>query len=126
MGIREALLVLLFGLGRALTRLMLVNRHLRLDLKPYQAIGVIDWATAMPTRKLKTVFGEIVYGRAHFMPVGGGTGFHPLDVALGTNPGRILAMGGAVRDAVGHADELCGQSHDLQGGTGMVALDRGD
>jgi hypothetical protein len=79
----KRLLVLLFGLGRVLTRLMLVDRHLRLDLGPYHAIKDYRSGNGYAKRKLKTVFGEIVYGRAHFIPVGGGTGFHPLDVALG-------------------------------------------
>ena len=56
-------LVLLFGLGRVLTRLMLVNRHLRLDLKPYQAIAGYRLGDGYAERKLKTVFGEITYGR---------------------------------------------------------------
>ena len=79
----KRLLVLLFGLGRVLTRLMLVNRHLRLDLKPYHAIKGYRLGNGYAERELKTVFGKIIYGRAHFIAVGGGTGFHPLDVALG-------------------------------------------
>jgi hypothetical protein len=79
----KRLLVLLFGLGRVLTRLMLLNRHLRLDLKSYHAIRGYRSGDVYAKRKLKTVFGEIIYGRAHFIAVGGGTGFHPLDVALG-------------------------------------------
>jgi hypothetical protein len=79
----KRLLVLLFGLGRVLTRLMLVHRHLRLDLKPYLAIKGYRVGDGYAKRKLKTVFGEITYGRAHFIKVGKGTGFHPLDVALG-------------------------------------------
>ena len=34
----KRLLVLLFGLGRVLTRLMLVHRHSRLSLEPYLAM----------------------------------------------------------------------------------------
>ncbi len=79
----KRLLVLLFGLGRVLTRLMLVHRHLRLDLKPYLAIKGYRVGDGYAERKLKTVFGEITYGRAHFIKEGKGNGFHPLDVALG-------------------------------------------
>ena len=79
----QRLLPLLFGLGRVLTRLMLVSRHLRLNLQPYHAVNGYRLGDGHAPRKLKTVFGEIVYGRAHFLQVGGGTGFHPLDVALG-------------------------------------------
>ena len=38
---------------------------------------------AYAERKLKTACGEVSYGRAHLIREGGGTGFHPLDVALG-------------------------------------------
>jgi hypothetical protein len=79
----KRLLVLLFGLGRVLTRLMLVNRHLRLNLNPYRAIKGYRLGDGYAERKLKTVFGEIIYGRAHLLLIAGGTGFHPLDVALG-------------------------------------------
>jgi hypothetical protein len=79
----KRLLVLLFGLGRVLTRLMLVDRHLRLDLKAYEAIKDYRLGNGYAERKLKTVFGEIIYGRAYFLRVAGGPGFHPLDVALG-------------------------------------------
>ena len=36
---------------------------------------------------------------------------------------RDSAVDGAVRDAVGHANELRGEPADLPGGVGMVALD---
>ena len=38
---------------------------------------------AYAERKLKMACGEVSYGRAHLIREGGGTGFHPLDVALG-------------------------------------------
>jgi len=77
------LFVLLFGLGRVLTRLMLVHRHSRLSLEPYLAMKGYRLGDAYAERKLKTAFGEISYGRAHLIREEGGTGFHPLDVALG-------------------------------------------
>jgi hypothetical protein len=79
----KRLLVLLFGLGCVLVRLMLVNRHLRLNLEPYHALDGYRLGDGYAKRKLKTVLGEVIYGRAHFIRVEGGTGFHPLDVALG-------------------------------------------
>jgi hypothetical protein len=79
----KRLLVLLFGLGRVLTRLMLVHRHSRLSLEPYLAMKGYRLGEAYAERKLKTACGEISYGRAHLIREGGGTGFHPLDVVLG-------------------------------------------
>jgi len=79
----KCFLVLLFGLGRVLVRLMLVHRHLQLNLEPYHALDGYRLGDGYAERKLKTVFGEIIYGRAHFIRVKGGTGFHPLDVTLG-------------------------------------------
>ena len=46
-------------------------------------------------------------------PRGRGDRFSSLGRGVGSDPGRFLAVGGAVRDAVGHADELFGQSSDL-------------
>ena len=79
----KRLLVLLFGLGRVLTRLMLVHRHSRLSLEPYLAMKGYRLGDAYAERKLKTACGEVSYGRPHLIREGGGTGFHPLDVALG-------------------------------------------
>ena len=79
----KRLLVLLFGLGRVLTRLMLVHRHSRLSLEPYLAMKGYRLGDAYAERKLKTACGEVSYGRAHLIREGGGTGFHPLDVVLG-------------------------------------------
>ena len=79
----KRLLVLLFGLGRVLTRLMLVHRHLRLNLEPYLGMKGYRLGDGDAKRKLKTAFGEITYSRAHLIREGGGTGFHPLDVVLG-------------------------------------------
>ena len=79
----KRLLVLLFGLGRVLTRLMLVHRHSRLSLEPYLAMKGYRLGDAYAERKLNTACGEVSYGRADLIREGGGTGFHPLDVALG-------------------------------------------
>ena len=68
---------------------------------------------AYAERKLKTACGEVSYGRAALIPRGRGDRFSSLGRGVGSDPGRFLAVGGAVRDAVGHADELFGQSSDL-------------
>ena len=68
----KRLLVLLFGLGRVLTRLMLVHRHSRLSLEPYLAMKGYGLGDAYAERKLKTACGEVSYGRAHLIREGGG------------------------------------------------------
>ena len=50
----KRLLVLLFGLGRVLTRLMLVHRHLQLNLEPYQGMQGYRLGNAYVKRKLTT------------------------------------------------------------------------
>ena len=109
----KRLLVLLFGLGRVLTRLMLVHRHLRLNLEPYLGMKGYRLGDGDAKRKLKTAFGEITYSRAASDPGGRRHRFSSLGRGVGSDTGRVLAVGGAVRDSVGHADEFCGQSHDL-------------
>ena len=79
----KSLLSRVFALGGILVRLLLASRHLRLNLEPYLALEGYRLGAAYAVRKLKTAFGEITYGRAHLIRVGGGSGFHPLDVVLG-------------------------------------------
>ena len=79
----KRLLVLLFGLGRVLTRLMLVHRHSRLSLEPYLAMKGYRLGDAYAERKLKTACGGGQLWPSALIREGGGTGFHPLDVALG-------------------------------------------
>jgi hypothetical protein len=69
-------------LGRLFITLFLLARHLRLQAQQRDYPGyrlVSDWAA----RTLKTVFGEVYYGRAYWSPQAGGSGFHPLDAELG-------------------------------------------
>lgn len=78
-----ALLRLLRSLGCLLIQLFLRARHDRLDPTAWQARGyrVADPAAG---RTLKTSCGPVAYARAFLVPRhGGGTGVHPLDVALG-------------------------------------------
>jgi hypothetical protein len=81
--LEKRLFVLLFRLGCVLVRLMLVSRHLRLNLEPYLALPGYRLGDDDAERKLKTAFGEVSYARAHLIRKGGGSGFHPLDVELG-------------------------------------------
>jgi hypothetical protein len=76
------LLSRVFALGCVLMRLVLVSRHLRLNLGPYLAVAGYRLGDTYAERRLKTAFGEITYGRAHLIREGGG-GYHPLDAVLG-------------------------------------------
>lgn len=78
-----ALLGLLRSLGCLLIQLFLRSRHDRLDPAAWQARGyrVADPAAG---RTLKTSCGSVAYVRAFLVPRrDGGSGVHPLDVALG-------------------------------------------
>src|SRR3954451_19586757 len=78
-----ALLTLLRSLGCLLIQLFLRARHDRLDPAVWKARG---YRTADPAaeRTLKTSCGPVTYVRAFLVPRhGGGSGVHPLDVALG-------------------------------------------
>ncbi len=82
LGFEKRLLVCMMALGRLLIRLFLTVRHQRLDLEPYLADGRYRLGDPSAERQLKTVYGEVRYGRAHLIPRRGGAGFHPLDVVL--------------------------------------------
>ena len=56
---------------------MLVHRHLRLNLEPYHALHGYRLGDGYAERKLKTVFGEVIYGRAHFIRVEAAPAFIP-------------------------------------------------
>ena len=81
--LEKRLFVLLFRLGCVLVRLMLVSRHLRLNLEPYLALKGYRLGNPSAERTIKTAFGAVSYGRAHLIREEGGPGFHPLDVVLG-------------------------------------------
>ena len=81
--LETAWLGLLRSLGCLLIQLLLRARHDRLDPTTWRARGyrVADPAAG---RTLKTSCGPVAYARAFLVPRhGGGTGVHPLDVALG-------------------------------------------
>jgi len=80
----QTLLERLRSLGCLLIQLFLQARHARLDLTPWTQRRGYRVADPDAERTLKTSCGEVRYGRAFLVPRrGGGSGVHPLDVALG-------------------------------------------
>ena len=79
----KRLLVLLFGLGRVLITADVGVPPLPAEPGSVSCHKGLSVRPAYAERKLKTACGEVSYGQAHLIREGGGTGFHPLDVALG-------------------------------------------
>jgi hypothetical protein len=82
--VETGVLAHLRAVGLLLFQLVLLVRHLRLDLTPWRQRGFrIDDGYA--ERQLRTTCGELRYGRAYLIPSQGkkGSGVHPLDVELG-------------------------------------------
>lgn len=73
---------LLWMLGRLFISLFLVSRQQRLQKQQLDYAGYRRFPELLP-RKLRTMFGEVVYERCYWSKRKGGGGFHPLDVALG-------------------------------------------
>jgi hypothetical protein len=69
-------------LGRLLVTLFLLARHLRLQAQQRDYPGYRLIGNRVP-RTLRTLFGEVYYGRAYWSARQGGGGFHPLDAELG-------------------------------------------
>ena len=76
-------------LGCCLIRLFLTARHERLDLQPFLEDGKYRPGDDYAERTLKTVYGEVTYGRHYLLSRGGGSGFFPLDVVLGLTRDRL-------------------------------------
>lgn len=85
----KQLLVRIAVLGACLIRLFLTARYERLDLQPFLEDGKYRPGDAYAERTLKTVSGEVTYGRHYLMSRGGGSGFFPLDVVLGLTRDRL-------------------------------------
>ena len=83
------LLVRIAVLGACLIRLFLTARYERLDLQPFLKDGKYRPGEDYAERTLKTVYGEVTYGRHYLMLRGGGSGFFPLDVVLGLTCDRL-------------------------------------
>jgi hypothetical protein len=77
----QRLFTQLFALGRLLVLVYLLHRGLRLRARYNERKYRIGEVHA--TRTLQTVFGEVSYGRLYLRRRKGGSGYHPLDVALG-------------------------------------------
>jgi len=71
----------LFALGRQLILLYLLQRQLR--LRPHYNERQYRVGACYAQRQLQTIFGEVTYGRLYLRRRRGGSGYHPLDVALG-------------------------------------------
>jgi hypothetical protein len=85
----KELLVRVAVLGCCLLRLFLTARYQRLDLQPFLRNGKYRPGDDYAERTLKTVYGEVTYGRQYLMSRGGGSGCFPLDVALGLTRDRL-------------------------------------
>lgn len=85
----KGLLVRIAALGCCLLRLFLTARHTRLDVQPFLADNKYRRGDDYAVRTLKTVYGEVTYGRQYLIARGGGSGFWPLDAVLGLSRDRI-------------------------------------
>src|SRR5437588_5945573 len=85
----KCLLALLALLGRLLVRLFLTARHERLDVQPHLQDGAYRLSKVYAERTVKTAWGEVHYGRSRLSKRKGGSGFYPLDVALGLTRDRL-------------------------------------
>ena len=85
----KQLLVLVAVLGCWLIRLFLAARHERLDLQPFLKDGKFRPGDDYAERTLKTVYGEVSYGRDYLIRRVGGSGLFPLDVVLGLTRDRL-------------------------------------
>lgn len=72
----------LWELGRLFISLFLLARHQRLQEKNRDYDGYRCFPQLL-SRKLRTLFGEVVYERSYWSKRKGGGGFHPLDAELG-------------------------------------------
>ncbi len=85
----KQLLVRVAVLGACLIRLFLMACYERLDLQPFLEDGKYRPGDDYAERTLKTVYGEVTYGRHYLLSRGGGRGFFPLDVMLGLTRDRL-------------------------------------
>ncbi len=79
----QELLVRLAVLGCCLLRLFLTARHERLDIKPFLKDDQYRPGDPYAERTLKTVYGEVTYGRQYLQARSQGHGIFPLDIVLG-------------------------------------------
>lgn len=86
----KELLVRVAVLGCCLIRLFLTVRHERLDVQPFLDEGPYRPGDPYAERTLKTVYGEVTYGRQYLQARGVGHGLFPLDIVLGLTWTRRL------------------------------------
>jgi hypothetical protein len=85
----KQLMVLIAAVGCCLIRLFLTARYERLDLQPFLKDGKYRPGDDYAERTLKTVYGDVTYGRHYLLRRKGGSGLFPLDVALGLTRDRL-------------------------------------
>jgi hypothetical protein len=85
----KQLLVRIAVLGGCLIRLFLSARLERLDWRPFLKNGKYRPGDDYAERTLKTVYGEVTYGRQYLLSCAGGSGLFPLDVVLGLTRDRL-------------------------------------
>lgn len=85
----KQLLVLVATLGVYLIRLFLTVRHERLSVQAFLEDGEYRRGAHYAERTMKTVYGEVTYGRQYLMARDGGSGFFPLDRVLGLTRDRL-------------------------------------
>jgi hypothetical protein len=85
----KQLVVRVAALGACLIRLFLTARYWRLDVQPFLEDGKYRPGDNYAVRTLKTVYGDVTYGRHYLMWRGGGSGVCPFDVVLGLTRDRL-------------------------------------
>src|SRR5260370_31396837 len=85
----KRLLVLMAVLGASLIRLFVTAGYERLDIEAFLRDGRYRAGNRFSERRLKTVCGEVTYGRQYLVACTGGSGFFPLDVVLGLTRDRL-------------------------------------
>lgn len=85
----KELLVRIAVLGVCLIRLFLTARYERLDVQPFLQDGNYRPGEDYAERTLKTVYGEVTYGRHYLLSCAGGHGCFPLDIVLGLTADRL-------------------------------------
>jgi hypothetical protein len=85
----KRLLLAMMVLGRVLLELFLLARHQRLSQQPPPPDAAYRLGEPYAQRLLKTIYGEISYGRTCWIPRRGGAGWYPLDALLGLTSDRL-------------------------------------
>lgn len=76
-------------LGCCLIRLFLIARYQKLDPQSFLKNGKYRVGKKYAERTIKTIYGEVTYGRHHLLSRDGGSGCFPLDVTLGLTSDQL-------------------------------------